>query len=49
MQGIIFKLSEVKFFKAIILEDQEYLKLSYNQYVDNFQLFPKSKSYKVAN
>lgn len=41
------QISEVKFFKALILEDQEFLKLSYEEYVDNFQLFPNSNLIKL--
>ena len=36
------QISGVKLFMALVLEDQEFLKLSYNEYLDNFQLFPNS-------
>ena len=41
------QLSEIKFFKALILEDQQELRLSYSEYVDIFQLFPNSNLIKL--
>tara|TARA_B100000925_G_C22009480_1_gene475472 strand:+ start:4701 stop:5477 length:777 start_codon:yes stop_codon:yes gene_type:complete len=48
MQGITRdQLSEVKFFKGLIFEEQQELKLSYNEYLDIYQFFPNSSLIKL--